>query len=246
MTNHNSLAIQRPHAAIARPPYLELRTMRVLVVEDDPMIGRALERALRDEGFAVDWVRSGNDALPAIQDHEFTAVLLDLGLPGRDGLDVLRSVRAGGKSTPVVVITARDGLDDRVEGLDGGADDYMVKPFEIRELLARLRAVVRRRHGQASTILRHGEIVVDLDTHRVEYQGSSHVLGAREFALVCALIERPGVILARTQLEERLYGWGEEVESNAVDVLIHYVRRKFGKDFIRNVRGAGWVIGGRP
>jgi len=220
--------------------------MRILVVEDDPMIGRALVTALQDASYVVDLVRSGEDAAPAIQDHQHTAVLLDLGLPGRDGLDVLRFVRAAGKSTPIIVITARDGLEDRLQGLDGGADDYIVKPFEIRELLARLRAVIRRRHGgQATTVIRHGDLVVDLDTHRVDFGGRSHVLGAREFALVCALVERPGAILARAQLEEQLYGWGEEVESNAVDVLIHYLRRKFGKDFIRNLRGSGWMIGGQ-
>jgi DNA-binding response OmpR family regulator len=219
--------------------------MRILVVEDDTMIGKALSQALRDDGYAVDWVRDGADAANALSNHGYTAALLDLGLPGRDGLEVLRSMRAGADATPVLVVTARDGLEDRIAGLDLGADDYLIKPFEIRELLARLRAVIRRRHGgQATTIVRHGDLSVDLDTHRVDYRGHSHVLGAREFALVQALVERPGALLTRAQLEERLYGWGEEVESNAVDVLIHYVRRKFGKDVIRNVRGSGWMIGG--
>jgi two-component system OmpR family response regulator len=220
--------------------------MRVLVIEDDRMLGKALQQALGDDGYTVDWVRSGGDGVEAAANAAYAVILLDMGLPDRDGLGVLRAIRSSGGLTPVIVITARDGLDDRVRGLDGGADDYVLKPFEIRELLARMRAVLRRRHGggQASTVMRHGELVVDLDSHRVEYRGRSHVLGAREFALVCALIERPGAVLTRSQIEERLYGWGEEVESNAVDVLIHYVRRRFGKDIIRNLRGSGWAIGG--
>jgi two-component system OmpR family response regulator len=190
-------------------------------------------------------VRSAGDGIEAAANAAYAAILLDMGLPDRDGLEVLRAIRSSGASTPVIVITARDGLDDRVRGLDVGADDYVLKPFEIRELLARMRAVLRRRHGgQASTVMRHGGLSVDLDSHRVEYRGQSHVLGAREFALICALIERPGAVLTRSQIEERLYGWGEEVESNAVDVLIHYVRRRFGKDIIRNLRGSGWAIGG--
>jgi two-component system OmpR family response regulator len=220
--------------------------MRVLVIEDDRMLGKALQQALGDDGYTVDWVRSGGDGVEAAANAAYAVILLDMGLPDRDGLGVLRAIRSSGGLTPVIVITARDGLDDRVRGLDVGADDYVLKPFEIRELLARMRAVLRRHHGggQASTIMRHGELVVDLDSHRVEYRGRSHVLGAREFALVCALIERPGAVLTRSQIEERLYGWGEEVESNAVDVLIHYVRRRFGKDIIRNLRGSGWAIGG--
>ncbi|MDQ0472307.1 response regulator transcription factor [Labrys wisconsinensis] len=217
--------------------------MRVLLIEDDPMVGKALAQALRDEGMAVDWVRDGHDAEAALRNPGHVLVLLDLGLPGKSGIALLRALRARGDATPVLIITARDDLDDRVEGLDLGADDYVVKPFEIRELMARMRAVLRRRHGgQAVSALVCGELVLDLETHRVSYREAAHVLPAREFALMRALSERPGAILSRAQLEERLYGWGEEVESNAVDVLIHYVRRKFGKDVIRNVRGAGWMI----
>jgi DNA-binding response OmpR family regulator len=169
-------------------------------------------------------------------------VLLDLGLPGRSGLEILRSLRTAGDKRPILVITARDELDDRVAGLDLGADDYLVKPFEVKELLARMRAVLRRHGGQAVSILYTSEIELDLSSHEMKYRGCSEVLPAREFALMQALLDRPGTILSRSQLEERLYGWGEEVESNAIDVLIHYVRRKFDKDIIRNVRGAGWMV----
>lgn len=216
--------------------------MRVLVIEDDVMLGRALVQALDDAGISVDWVRDGplGAEAAAIGGHGF--ILLDLGLPGRSGLEILRGLRAQGDRRPVLVITARDGLDDRIAGLDLGADDYLVKPFEVKELLARMRAVVRRHGGQATSVLSTNEIELDLSSHEVRYRGASEVLPAREFALLQALLERPGTILSRSQLEERLYGWGEEVESNAIDVLIHYVRRKFDKDIIRNIRGAGWMI----
>jgi DNA-binding response OmpR family regulator len=217
--------------------------MRVLLIEDDSMIGKALAQALRDEGMAVDWVRHGYDAEGALQNRGYAVVLLDLGLPGKSGFELLRSVRGRGDGIPILIITARDDIDDRVTGLNLGGDDYLIKPFEIRELIARMRAVMRRRHGgHAVSALSSGGITLDLETHEVSYHGVAHVLPAREFALMRALIERPGAILSRTQLEEQLYGWGEEVESNAIDVLIHYVRRKFGKEIIRNVRGAGWLI----
>lgn len=216
--------------------------MRVLVIEDDAMLGRALVQALEDADMSVDWVRDGQlgDEAIAIGGHGF--VLLDIGLPGRSGLEILRSLRAAGDKRPILMITARDELDDRVAGLDLGADDYLVKPFEVKELLARMRAVLRRHGGQAVSILATSEVELDLSSHEVAYRGHSEVLPAREFALMQALLDRPGTILSRTQLEEKLYGWGEEVESNAVDVLIHYVRRKFDKDIIRNIRGAGWMV----
>ncbi|NEJ05760.1 response regulator transcription factor [Rhizobium ruizarguesonis] len=216
--------------------------MRVLVIEDDVMLGRALVQALDDVGMSVDWVRDGQLGDEAIAVGGHGLVLLDLGLPGRSGLEILRSLRAAGDKRPILVITARDELDDRVTGLDLGADDYLVKPFEVKELLARMRAVLRRHGGQAVSILYTSEIELDLSSHEVKYRGCSEVLPAREFALMQALLDRPGTILSRSQLEERLYGWGEEVESNAVDVLIHYVRRKFDKNIIRNVRGAGWMV----
>lgn len=207
------------------------------------MIGKALEQALGDAGMVVDWAHNGADGEAALQRHAYRLVLLDNGLPGKSGFDVLRDLRRAGDTTPVVIITARDDLDNRVDGLDLGADDYLIKPFEMRELLARIRAVLRRRHGgQAVSRLVHGELELDLETHRVTFRGESHVLTARIFALLLALMERPGAIVSRSQLEERLYGWGEEIESNAVDVLIHYIRKKFGKDIIVNSRGAGWMI----
>ena len=219
--------------------------MRVLVIEDDVMIGKALCQALRDKGNVVDWTKDGLDGGSALSNHAYAVALLDIGLPGCSGLEVLRAARSSGNTTPILVITARDGVEARIAGLDLGADDYIVKPFEIGELLARMRAVMRRRHGgHADRIVRHGELSIDLETHRVAYRGHAQVVGAREFALIRALLERPGAILDRSQLEDRLYGWGEEVESNAVDVLIHYVRRKFGKEVIRNVRGSGWTIDG--
>ena len=215
--------------------------MRVLLVEDDPMIGHGLSKALGAEGMSVDWVRNGADASAALADSTHSIVLLDLGLPNIDGLDLLKSARRNGLNAPVLVITARDGLDDRVSGLDLGADDYLVKPFEVRELLARMRAVLRRHQGRASSRMVAGETELDAETRELSHRGLVQVLPAREYALMHALMERPGRILSRAQIEERIYGWGEEVESNAVDVLIHSIRRKFGKDVIFNVRGTGWM-----
>lgn len=216
--------------------------MRILLIEDDPMLGKALARALTDAAMTVDWVRDGkvgSEAM-ALQDHAL--ILLDLGLPGLDGLSILAKARRSGNQTPVLVITARDGLDDRIRGLDLGADDYLVKPFEIRELLARIRAVLRRHSGQADSIVRCGGIELDTASHELSFGGTKQMLSAREFAVMNALLERPGTILSRAQIEDKIYGWGAEVESNAIDVLIHYIRRKFGKDIINNVRGAGWSV----
>ena len=216
--------------------------MRVLLVEDDEMIGQSLARALGGNGWSVDWVKEGLLAQSALADGGYACVLLDLGLPKRDGLDVLRQARAQGDRTPVLVLTARDGLDDRITGLDIGADDYLIKPFEFRELLARMRAVIRRRDGSAHSVIGGTGVQLDLTTREVLVQGERSQLSAREFALLHALLERPGAILSRDQLESRIYGWGEEVSSNAVDVLIHGMRRKLGADTIRNVRGLGWRI----
>ncbi|MBI2770311.1 MAG: response regulator [Burkholderiales bacterium] len=216
--------------------------MRVLLVEDDEMIGDSLAHALRSSGFSVDWVKEGLLAQSALDDGGYACVLLDLGLPKRDGTEVLRQARAKGDQTPVLVLTARDGLDDRITGLDIGADDYLVKPYEFRELLARMRAVIRRRDGAAHSLIGGADVQLDLTTREVLLQGERSQLSAREFALLHALLERPGAILSRDQLESRIYGWGEEVSSNAVDVLIHGMRRKLGADTIRNVRGLGWRI----
>ena len=216
--------------------------MRALLVEDDDMIGRSLVHALKGAGWSVDWVRDGALAHSALADGDYRCVLLDLGLPGLDGTEVLRRARARGDLTPVLVLTARDGLDDRIQGLDLGADDYLLKPFEVGELLARMRAVVRRRSGVAQSIVGNGVVQLDLSTREVLRGGAREALTAREFALLQALLERPGAILSREQLENRIYGWGEEVSSNAVDVLIHGMRRKLGPDAIRNVRGLGWRV----
>jgi two-component system OmpR family response regulator len=216
--------------------------MRVLLIEDDQMVGASLSAALSREGMAVDWVRNGHDGAEALAIGGHAFVLLDLGLPGLSGIALLRAARLSGNSVPVLIITARDELVQRVLGLDEGADDYIVKPFATEELLARIRAVLRRHGGSASSALHAGEIVLNLASHEVTFRSTALILSAREFALLHALVERAGAILSRAQIEERIYGWGEEVESNAVDVLIHSVRKKFDKDIIRNVRGAGWMV----
>jgi DNA-binding response OmpR family regulator len=216
--------------------------MRVLLVEDDNMIGQSLRQALAENGLTVDWVKDGVLAQDALAQGGYAAVLLDLGLPRRSGLEVLRRARQDGDRTPMLVLTARDGVDDRVEGLDVGADDYLVKPFEMRELLARMRAIVRRVGGHAQSTIGTAQTQLDLSSRELTHGGTSLLLSAKEFRLMHALLERPGAILSRTQLEERLYGWGEEVSSNAVEVLIHGVRRKLGADVIRNVRGLGWRV----
>ncbi|BAN34710.1 two component transcriptional regulator, winged helix family [Sulfuricella denitrificans skB26] len=216
--------------------------MRILLVEDDPMIGEAVSVALKDAAYAVDWVLDGVAADTVLRDGEHQAVLLDLGLPKRDGLEVLRRLRQGGNGVPVIVITARDGVDDRIKGLDFGADDYLMKPFDLNELLARLRAVIRRQGGQAAPLLSNGKLSLDPATREARCGEAVELLSAREFALLHALLLRPGTILGRAELEERIYGWNEEVESNAVDFLIHGIRKKLGADVIKNIRGAGWMV----
>ena len=222
--------------------------MRVLLVEDDLQIGQSLLRALQDADYSVDWVRDGNASSAAIEAAEYTVVLLDLGLPGMSGIDLLRASRAAGNKVPVLILTARDDLEARVQGLDVGADDYIVKPFEVPELLARIRAVLRRKAGYAVSRLGDDFLNLDLDRRALCCNGVTSVLSAREFALMLALLERPSTIFSREQLEDRLYGWGKEVESNAIDVLIHSVRKKFGQSVIHNVRGLGWTVmlGGSP
>jgi two-component system OmpR family response regulator len=216
--------------------------MRVLLVEDDPMIGRSLRQALQNEGISVDWTESGLDGESAVPLGGYATVLLDLGLADASGLDILRRLRERRDQIPVIILTARDAVEDRIVGLDLGADDYIVKPFDVRELIARMRAVVRRRSGVAQPVLQTASMTLDLGTHELTYGAETRVLSAREFALMRTLLERPGTILSRTQIEERIYGWGEEVESNAVDVLIHSLRKRFGKALISNVRGAGWMV----
>jgi DNA-binding response OmpR family regulator len=217
--------------------------VRVLLVEDDRMIGDSVRTALRQAGFAVDWVRDGPAAETSLATERFDVVLLDLGLPQRDGLDVLRAVRARGDRTPVIVLTARDALASRVAGLDAGADDYLLKPFELDELLARMRAVMRRHAGHAASAIQVQDVVLDAATRQVSRAGQPVALSAREFALLEALMARPGAILSRAQLEDRLYGWGDQIDSNAISVFIHQLRRKLGEDFIHTVRGVGYYVG---
>jgi two-component system, OmpR family, response regulator len=216
--------------------------MKILLVEDDFMIGEAVSVALKDAAYAVDWVRDGDTAWDTLKHGGYQAMLLDLGLPKRDGMEVLRYLRRTGNKVPVIIITARDGVENRINGLDLGADDYLTKPFNVNELLARLRAVVRRQSGQASPILTNGKVTLDPATHQATCGDIMVILSAREFALLHTLLLHPGRIFARAELEEHIYGWNEEVESNAVDFLIHGVRKKLGATTIKNVRGAGWMV----
>jgi two-component system response regulator QseB len=215
--------------------------MRILFAEDDAMIGASVRRGLIQDGFSVDWVGDGRAAELALAERVHDALVLDLGLPRRDGLQVLSAMRRGGDDRPVLIITARDAIADRVAGLDAGADDYLVKPFALDELSARLRALLRRHAGRAAPVLSHGDIELDPARREVRRDGVPVPLSAREFALLEALLSRPGTILSRAQLEEKLYGWKDAVESNAVEVHIHSLRRKLGPELIRNVRGVGWM-----
>lgn len=217
--------------------------MRVLLIEDDSMIGAAIQGALRDASYAADWVKNGQTALNTLACQNYDLILLDLGLPGKDGLDILKSIRGQGNPVPLLIITARDDVDDRICGLDNGADDYVLKPFEIAELLARMRAVLRRKGGLATPLLTNGFLSLDPATREAHANERDAVqLSNREFALLQALLVRPGAILSRSELEERIYGWGEEVESNAVEFLIHALRKKLGSAAIKNVRGVGWMV----
>jgi len=216
--------------------------MRVLVAEDDPMIGRAVLTGLRASGYATDWVCDGVEAGLALSGGGYDAALLDLGLPRRDGLEILMALRREQKDLPVLIITARDALQDRIAGLDSGADDYLVKPFSLDELLARMRAVIRRRAGRASPEIRYGALRVDPVRRMVSFRDRPVELSAREFALLEALLQEPGAVVSRSRLEEAVYGWGEEVESNSVEVHLHNLRRKLAPELIRNLRGVGYRV----
>jgi two-component system, OmpR family, response regulator len=216
--------------------------MRVLLIEDDRMVGNAVEQALKDAAYAVDWVTDGEIAIQAARSEAYELALLDLGLPKADGREVLRRLRSLGRKLPVIIVTARDGVDDRIEGLDLGADDYLIKPFEIRELLARMRAVLRREGSGSPALLSNGRLALDPATREASFAGERAQLTAREFALLQALLARPGTILSRSEMERQIYGWNEEVESNAIEFLIHTIRRKLGTTVIRNVRGVGWMV----
>jgi two-component system, OmpR family, response regulator len=216
--------------------------MRVLLVEDDALLGDGLRAGLGQAGFAVDWVRAGSDAVHALDAEPVAAVVLDLGLPDLSGFEVLRRLRARGNKVPVLILTARDAVDDRVKGLDGGADDYVVKPVDLAELAARLRALIRRASGEAAPALRRGELELDAAARRVVFRGQPVELSAREFTLLHELMRSGGRVLSREQLEERLYSWGHEIESNAVEVHVHHLRRKLAPGVIRTIRGVGYVI----
>jgi two-component system, OmpR family, response regulator QseB len=216
--------------------------MRLLLVEDDAMIGTAARNGLQRERYVVDWVRDGCAASSALATESFDSIVLDLGLPHKDGLRVLTDLRASGDNTPVLILTARDALAAKIAALDAGADDYVIKPFDVAELAARIRAVVRRRAGRADSLIKHGDIVVNLNTHQATCNSVAVPLSPREFAILTALLERPGVVLSRQQLTERLYGWTDEVESNALEVHIHALRKKLGHEFVRTVRGVGYAV----
>jgi two-component system, OmpR family, response regulator QseB len=216
--------------------------MRVLVVEDDPMIGRAVADGLRGDGYAVDWVNDGAAAELALQHSPYDLAVLDLGLPRKDGLEVLKGLRRAGIEVPVLIITARDALADRITGLDHGADDYLVKPFDLDELLARARAVVRRRAGRASPEIAFGALTLDPARRQVTFRGARVELSAREFAVLEALMREPGTVVSRARLEDSVYGWGEEVGSNSVEVHLHHLRKKLAPELIRNVRGVGYRV----
>jgi len=216
--------------------------MRILLVEDDAMIGDAMIYALKSAQYAADWAKDGASALLAAQTQHYDAILLDLGLPKMDGIDVLRALRQAGNPTPILIVTARDALEMRIAGLDLGADDYVLKPFDIAELLARIRAVVRRKSGHANSILENGNVSLNLTTREALLDGAAVRLSAREYALLEALLIRPGAILSRQDLEDRIYQWEKEVESNAIEFLIHGLRKKLGAQCIKNVRGLGWMV----
>ena len=216
--------------------------MRILLVEDDVLLGDALQVGLQQADYAVDWVRDGVSAETALMTEDYAAAVLDLGLPRQDGLDVLRHLRAKKKTLPVLILTARDTVDDRIRGLDAGADDYLVKPFDLGELAARLRALLRRAGGQSAPVLATTDVTLDPATRRVEYKGLEVELSGKEYALLHALMQQPGRALSRAQLEQHLYAWGDEIGSNTVEVYIHHLRRKLGADVIRTLRGIGYVV----
>jgi two-component system OmpR family response regulator len=216
--------------------------VRLLLVEDDTMIGESVLDLLRAEHYAVDWVKDGEMAETALRAQSYDLVLLDLGLPRRDGLSVLRSLRARKERTPVLIATARDSIQQRIEGLDAGADDYVLKPYDLDELLARIRALLRRASGRAEPVYEHMGVSINPATREVSVRGDPVVLSAREWAVLEPLLARPGMVLSRAQLEEKLYGWKDEISSNAVEVYIHGLRKKLGAELIQNVRGVGYMV----
>ena len=217
--------------------------MRILLVEDDALLGDGIRAGLMLDAYAVDWVKDGQMALHALADHNYDACILDLGLPGKDGLTVLSELRQRGNQLPVLVLTARDTREDKISGLDHGADDYLTKPFDLGELQARIRALLRRASGVAQPLFEHRGVTLDPASKRVKFQGSDVALSGREYALLHALISQPGHIRSRSQLEESLYACGDEAGSNTVEVYVHHLRKKFGAEFIRTVRNLGYQLG---
>jgi two-component system OmpR family response regulator/two-component system response regulator QseB len=216
--------------------------MRILLVEDDRLLGDGIQAGLTQAGFAVDWVQDGAQGATALETGSYAAVVLDLGLPILSGLELLRRLRAKSNAVPVLILTARDAIDDRVKGLDSGADDYVVKPFDLDELAARLRALTRRGKGEAASILRVHELELNPAEHRAQFRGTPVELSAREFSLLHELMLNAGRVLSREQLEQRLYAWGEEVESNAIEVHVHHLRRKLAPELVRTIRGVGYMM----
>lgn len=216
--------------------------MRLLLVEDDALLGDGLRAGLGHDGYSVDWLRDGTSAEAALRSEPYDLMVLDLGLPGRSGLQVLKALRGTGSDLPVLILTARDTVADRVAGLDSGADDYLVKPFDLDEMLARLRALLRRRTGRATPEIHHGAMLLDPAAHSVTLDGSAVEISPREFAVLQLLLENRGKVLSRSRLEEGLYSWQSEVESNAVEVYIHHLRKKLGQTLIRTIRGVGYII----
>ncbi len=217
--------------------------MRILLVEDDELIGSAIVKYLKLEGQAVDWVHCVVEARLALDSAAYEVILLDLGLPDGTGLEILNSLRSGGENASVIILTARDAISDRIAGLDRGADDYMVKPFDLEELIARIRAVQRRRYGQANMLLTHGQLVLNPSNHECLWYGENVLLSNREFSILQRLMEHPNAVFSRSQLEDGLYGWGDEIESNTVEVHIHNLRKKIARNLIKTIRGVGYILG---
>lgn len=216
--------------------------MRILLVEDDELLGEGTRKGLAQDGYTVDWVKDGAQADEALRTEKFDLVVLDIGLPKISGISVLQNLRERGDSTPVLILTARESIEDRVKGLDSGADDYLTKPYDLHELQARLRALQRRFASRAAPTLEHGDISLDPASHIVNYKGEPITLSRREFALLHVLLENAGRVLSREHLTQSLYGWGEEVDSNALEVHVHNLRKRFGQDFIRTIRGIGYTV----
>ena len=216
--------------------------MRILIVEDDTLLGDGIRIGLSQNGYAADWVEDGEAAETALLTNEYELIVLDLGLPKISGLDVLKKIRAQGNDIPIIILTAQDGVEDRIKGLDSGADDYLTKPFDLEELTARLRALLRRRGGRSTPVIEHDNITLDPASHSVTKDGETTDISPREFTILQLLLENQNKVMSRSRLEEGLYAWNDEVESNTVEVHIHHIRKKLGAKLIRTIRGVGYII----